>query len=408
MRLPYLLRRMCRRKKMCFAVCIMGFAVSALLYGFRMGDLSMDRQIEDVLDNAVVTCAVTNLTGTQSDYLELVDWTVNLFRETDADSIHVPETSFLDYLEDIQMKLSTGGELSGQSVNVVGVNTLRADHSLRPEEDRIFWFEGYDETIFSQAEALCIVSEDLYQGLEPGDSADREITLKIQGEYDEEKVTELKLTVAGTCSGKQATIYCPWSIAEDAYRSVNLFFGADCIYATIIDNRRIEEFKERCAREYFAEVDPKGVPQPWEKSPLYDSYPYAFAVYDETMNLTVESLRQNQSIYRLCQKIIVVLTLGMGFIIGNLSTKQRQRELALQYVLGLPRGRIFTEVWVEHLIVCGAGTALATLVFLAISGISPPWGYLLGAFGANCLGVAAALLPVLIHDDILQVVKRGD
>lgn len=407
MRLPYLLRRMRRRKKMCFAVCIMGFAVSALLYGFHVGDLSMDRQVEDVLDNMVVTCAVTNLTGTQSDYLELVEWAVNLFRERDVNS-NIPESFFLDYLEDIQMKLSTSGELSGQSINVVGVNTLRADHTLRPEEDRISWFEGYDETIFSQEAALCIVSEDLYQGLEPGDSADREITLKIQGKYNKEKVTELKLTIVGTCSGKQATVYCPWSIAEDAYRSVNGFLDADCIYATIIDNRKIEEFKDRCAREYFAEVDPKGVPQPWEKSPLYDSYPYAFAVYDETMNQTVESLRQNQSIYRLCQKFIVVLTLGMGFVIGNLTTKQRQRELALQYVLGLPRGRIFAEVWVEHLTVCGTGVVLATLIFLVISRAAPPWGYLLAAFGANCLGVAAALLPVLINDDILQVVKRGD
>lgn len=408
MRLPYLLRRMRRRKKMCLAVCIMGFVVSALLYGFRVGDLSMDKQIEDVFDNAVVTCAVTNLTGTQSDYLGLVDWTVNLFRETDADSIHIPETSFLDYLKDIQMKLYMRGELPGQSIDVFGVNALGADRTLRPQENSISWFEGYDETIFSQTAALCIVSEDLYQSLETGDGAGREITLKIPGKYNEENVTQLNLTVVGICSGKKTTVYCPWDIATQAYRAVNGFLEADCIYATIIDNRRIEEFKERCAREYFAEVDPKGEPQPWEKSPLYDSYPYAFAVYDETMNQTVGSLRQNQSIYRLCQKFIVVLTLGMGFVIGNLSTRQRQRELALQYVLGLPRGRIFIEVWVEHLIVCGAGVVLAVAVFWVITGISPPWEYLLAAFGANCLGVAAALLPVLISEDILQLVKRGD
>lgn len=407
MRLPYLMRRMYRRKKMCFTVCIMGFVIGALLYGFHVGDLSMDRQLEYVLDNAVVTCAVTNLTGTQSDYLGLVDWTLNLFRETNADSIHIPETSFLDYLEDIQMKLSMEGGLAGQPVSVIGVNTLKADHTLHAEENWILWFEGYDETIFSQTAALCVISEDIYQGLEDS-GGEPEITLEIQAKYDEKNIARLKLTVAGTCYGKQAVVYCPWSIAEEVYGSVNEFLEVDCIYATIIDNRKIEEFKERCAREYFAEVDPKGVPQPWEKSPLYDTYPYAFAVYDETLNQTVEALRQNQSIYRLCQKLIIVLTLGMGFVIGNLMTRQRQRELALQYVLGLPRRRIFAEVWVEHLAVCGAGIMLVVLIFLAAFRASPPWGYLLAAFGANSLGAAAALLPILINEDILQVVKKGD
>lgn len=408
MKLPYLLRRMCRRKKMCLIVCLMGFVASSLLYGFRMGDLSMDRQIEAVYDNAEVSCAVTNLTGTQSDYLGLVDWTINLFQETDADSIHIPETSFLDYLENIQMKISMNGELSGQSVKVCGINAPGADRSLRSEENSIFWQEGYDETVFSQTAAFCVVSEDIYRTLELSGGSGQGITLKIVGKYNEQNVTELHLDIAGICSGKQAAVYCPWSLAADAYRTVNGAIEADCIYSIIKDNRKIEEFKERCARVYFAEVDPKGVPQLWEKSPLYQYYPYAFAVYDEMMNQTVESLRQNQFIYRLCQKLIIVLTLGMGFVIGNLTTRQRQRELALQYVLGLSRGRIFVEVWVEHLTVCGTGTALAVLAFWVITGISPPWPSLLAAFGAHCLGVGAALLPVLVSEDILQVVKRGD
>lgn len=393
MRMPYLLRRMRRRRRICLAVCLMGFVVSALLYGFHIGDLSMDRQIENVYDNAEVSCAVTNLTGTQSDYLGLVDWTVNLFRETDEDSIHIPETSFLDYLENIQMKISIRGELSDQSVKVCGINALGADHSFRPEENRIFWHEGYDERIFSQPEALCIVSEDIYRAVGLADGGSQDITLKITGKYDEKNVMELHLTVAGTFGGKLATVYCPWSIAADAYRSVNEFLEADCIYATIMDNRRIEEFKERCAREYFAEVDPKGEPQLWEKSPIYQYYPYAFAVYDESMNQTVESLRQNQRLYRLCQTVVIILTLGMGFVIGNLATRQRQKELALQHVLGLSKARIVVEVWVEHLLVCGTGTVLGIMVFGSVSGIAPPWSYLLAAFGTNCLGLRRRCSP---------------
>ena len=107
-------------------------------------------------------------------------------------------------------------------------------------------------------------------------------------------------------------------------------------------------------------------------------------------------------------KIILVLTLGIGFIIGNLSAKQRQKELALQYVLGLSKGMIFAEVWVEYQVTSGIGFAAAIAVLWVISGVAPPWGYLAAAFGVNCIGVALAALSVLRHEDILQVVKRGD
>lgn len=408
MALPYLLRRMLRRKKLCVVVWVIAFVTSALLYGFHVGDRVMDRQIEDVLDNSVVTCAVTNLTGTQSDYLELLDWTVSLFQRPTEHTVHVPETSFLDYVKDIQIKVSTKGSIFGQKVDVLGITALEADRSYFAQENTIVWLGGYDETVFSGDAAACVVSEDIYRSFCAGDGGSEDVLLVIVGKYNEKITTELELTVAGICNGKQTTVYCPWETAIRAYRTVNGTANADCIYATITDNRRIEEFKERCASEYFAEVDPKGQPQLWEKSPIYEYYPYAFAIYDETMNQTLASLRRNQSIFRLCQKLIVVLTLGTGFVIGNLTTKQRQRELALQYVLGLPGGRIFTEVWVEHLTVCGTGIVLAIMVLLILFWTAPPWGYLLAAFGANCLGVAAAAAPVLINDDILLQVKRGD
>ena len=106
------------------------------------------------------------------------------------------------------------------------------------------------------------------------------------------------------------------------------------------DNRRIDEFKQRCASVYFASVYPLGVPQPWEASPIYDSYPYALEVYDKTLNETFRTLENVMTVFQICQIAVVILTLGMGFIVGNLSAKHRQNELALLNVLGLPRSSI--------------------------------------------------------------------
>lgn len=408
MKLPYLLRRMYRRKKMCLFVCLIAMVTSTLLSGLHAGDLAMERKIQDVYDNTVVTCAVTNLTGTQSDHLDLPFWAVDLFLESSENRIHVPETSFLDYVKDVQMKTTMDGSLSGQSVDVVGITALSADPSLRPEETTITWVDGFDDTVFSGTQPVCLVTEDVYRSVKSTQKDASKVSVTIHGIYNREMTTELNFTIAGVCTGKQSTLYCPWEIAAPAYTKVNGSLHADCIYATIGDNRTIEEFRQRCAEHYFATVDPKGTPQLWESSPIYETYPFAMAIYDEMLTQTVSSLQKNQTIYRLCQNILVVLALGIGFVIGNLSTKQRQKEFALQYVMGLPKGRIFAELWVEHILVNGSGFVLGILGFWLLSGTTPPWAFLVSAFGAGCIGVALAAWRGLRGKDIAQLVKRGD
>lgn len=408
MKSPYLFRRMGRRKKLCFTVCIIAFVTVFLIYGLHIGDRAMGRKIDEIYDNSVVTCSVTNLTGTQSDNLQLSPWVVHLFQEPAEDNVHIPETSFLDYVKDVQMKISMRGSVSGQSIDLIGITALAADHSLRPEENTVSWFAGFDDAVFSGTDPVCMVSEDICHSLGFSSDAGGCISLEVYGKFNHNVVSALNLTIAGICNGKQGTIYCPWAVAADTYTAINGGISADCIYATILDNRKIAEFEERCVSKYFAKVDPQGKPQLWEDSAIYETYPYAFAIYDGTMAETISSLRQNQSVYRIFMKIILVLTLGIGFIIGNLSAKQRQKELALQYVLGLSKGMIFAEVWVEYQVMSGIGFAAAIAVLWVISGVAPPWGYLAAAFGVNCIGVALAALSVLRREDILQVVKRGD
>lgn len=390
---------------MCLFVFLIAWVTGLLLCGMYIGERSMEAQIDEVYENTTVTCAVTNLTGTQSDHLDLSYWVVDLFEEPKENAVHIPETSFLDYVTDVQFKVSTGAEAKGQKIELIGITSLAADPAFRPEEHSVRWLEGYEESIFREEEAFCVVSEDLCQSVQEGEDSGY-VTVKVFGEKNHNITRDLRLKIAGVCTGKQNTIYCPWPVAADTFVALNATISADALHATIVNNRKIAEFQERCAGKYFASVDPYGVPQEWAESKMYDTYPYALAIYDDTLNQTVASLRQNQRIFGLCRVMITALTMCLGFVVGNLSTKQRQNEIALQYVLGLSVPRIFGEAWLEHLAVSLLGFGALIIPAWILFPAMMPWGNLLIAFGVNGIGAAIAATQVLRRRDALQLMIR--
>lgn len=404
MSMPYLLRRMLRRKKMCIIVGLSVFIAGVLVFGFHLGGLSMARQIDEVIDNSIVTCAVTNLTGTQQDGLMLPDWAANLFRDTTSESVHVPKTSFMDYVKDVRMKFSMEADSPYGSTLVFGVTSIYADRSVTPQENMIDWLDGFDDSLFESDAEVCVVSDDLYALLQQ--SGSNKLILSVKAWNSKERTADLTLTVAGVLHGKSESVYSPWAPASKVCLDLNGHLSVDCISATIKDNRRIDEFKAKCASVYFAFVDPRGVPQPWEASPIYDSYPYALEVYDQTLNETTKRLENGIMVFQICQIAVVILTLGMGFIVGNLSVKHRQKELALQNVLGLPRSSIYSEVFVEFAIVSFSCLAICVAALAIIFRESPPWIHIFAVLAASCLGVTIGAIPILTNKDILLMAKK--
>ena len=401
--MPYLLRRMRRRKKTCIIVGLSSFIAGVLVFGFHLSSLSLSHQLEEVINNSVVTCAVTNLTGTQQDGLMLPDWAANLFRETTPESVHVPVTSFLDYVNNIRMKFTMDADSPYGSVQVFGVTSIYADRSISPQENSIDWLDVSDDSIFECNTDACVVSEDLYVLLQQRRKG--QITLSIKARNDSKRTTDLTLRIVGVLHGKSMKVYCPWIPASSVCLDLNGHLSVDCISATIKDNRKIDEFEKKCARVYFATVDPRGIPQPWEASPIYNSYPYALAVYDEALNETVKTLESGIAIFHVCQIAVIILTLGLGFIIGSLSVKQRQKELALQNVLGQPRSCIYFEVFAEYMMISFLGLGSSITILTIVSRTLMPWFYVAAILLAGCLGIAVGALPILINKDILMMTK---
>ena len=404
MGMPYLLRRMRRRKKMCVVVGLSSFIAGVLVFGFHLGSLSMARQVEEVVDNSVVTCSVTNLTGTQTDGLMLPDWAASLFQETTSESVFVPKTSFLDYVKDVRMKFSMEADSPYGAVQLFGVTTVFADRSIVSQNNTIDWVEGIDDSIFESDAEVCVVSDDLYALLQQ--DGEEQITLTMKSRYNKDRTSDLTLMIAGVLHGKTSAIYCPWIPASRVCLDLNGTLNVDCISATFIDNHKIDEFREKCAKVYFASVDPRGVSQPWEASPIYDSYPFALEVYDRTMNETVATLEHGMLAFRICQIAVIVLTLSFGFITGNLSVKHRQKELALQNVLGVSRSGIFAEIFAEYILLSLLCLALGVAALAAVFRETPPWIYIVAVFAANCLGVAFGTMPILTNKEILLMAKK--
>lgn len=408
MRIPFFVLEALRRKKTSFVIGLTALLIAAILYGLQIGDQAMEGRFESVMANTKVECAVTSLTGTQVDDLDMPAWVPNLFQPTNERTIHVPETSFLDYLTDIRLKTTRQGKLCStwQKISLVGLNCIAADRDLDAESAAVVWLVGYDEQLLAGDAMICLLSSDLYEDLKTQEDWDETVQVMVEAKIGDGTYTMEKLTVAGVVYGPASTVYCPWQVAVDACYEAEGAYYADSISATVVDNHKIDEFREKCVDIYFATVDPKAEPQPWEASPIYVNYPYAFEIYDEMLQQSLDTLERNQFVFRLCQKLAVGITLIIGLVIGNLSTRQQQKELALKYVLGCSRWRIVYEISAAHFLLSLLGGAAAVAVLFVLFRTTPPWAMLALALATNYLGAVLAACKVFISKDLLQITKE--
>lgn len=407
MKQPFLLRQMRGRAPVCIGVAVLNFALALLLYSLYAGDVRMEQEIDAVYRQKTVTCSVTNLTGTQSDSLALPEWVIRLFLGDETFRADPHEIPFQNYIADPQAKVTLHGTLRETPVSLVGLTSLQPARELRAEEGCVItWLDGYSEEILSTQAAVCLLPEELYRQVRL--EAGQNLTLTAVGTYHGASTAQLTVSVAGTYSGAaQDAIYLPWKCATELCKAVNGHVQADCISATIQDNRKIDEFWEVCAGRYFVKPDPEGTPVSWDSSPVYETYPYALAVYDDGLVETVNSLQHHQKIFRLCISLLVALTAVLGVVVSHLIFKHRERELALQQLLGLSKLQIFIANWLELLGLHLTGLAAGVLSVWLACKVAPPW-HILGLFlAANCLGTVIAMC-VFLHKDLVQCIKGAE
>ena len=201
-----------------------------------------------------------------------------------------------------------------------------------------------------------------------------------------------RFLVVGTYAGGAGRLYCPWWVARQLCLDVYGAITMDSLSAAMADNRRIDQFWDEYGSRYFVEPTRDGTPVPWEGSLMYRTYPFALAIYDDTLVKTVDQLHQNQKLLGLVSWLLGLSAFGVGAVFSILLLRHRSRELKLQYILGQARGGILLWALVEHGLLSLLGAAIGAGGFCVAFRTAPAWGPVAVFWGMNLAGTALAYL----------------
>ena len=148
---PYFFKQMRKRTSLCLVVVLTALAFSLALCMLQRSRDQMAARIEEVYDNLEVRCSVTNLTGTQSDQLNLPDWVLRLFDGEKTYGKFQDNDLFAPYVRDVQVRSTVYCTTPGDQdrLTLSGVTGLKADSSLLASSGcTVIWREVFGEDMF--------------------------------------------------------------------------------------------------------------------------------------------------------------------------------------------------------------------------------------------------------------------
>ena len=87
----------------------------------------------------------------------------------------------------------------------------------------------------------------------------------------------------------------------------------------------------------------------------------ALKIYDEQYRATVAALEQNIQRTALLVPLILLVSLGVGFLVSVLATRSERRTYALMRTLGMTRGRLFGSILREQLLLPAIAAVLCAV-----------------------------------------------
>lgn len=394
------MKRMLRAPLPQIAVLLFATAVSIIICTLHAASQEELRNYENVYQTIPVELTVTNLSATRTEDLEIPSWYLSVFTSTNTDSL-------AEYVKDVQVKSShaiTAVNGIGYPATLVGITSITCDEQLFPENGcSITWLDGYDETIFAEGEALCIVPKDL---LIHADSEEQKLVMDFSyiiknGLYEEPEVRECyrTFTVAGTyLGGDGVSVYCPYPVVEQICRQLRENQTLDSLSATLSDNDRLEEMREKKAA-WFATPNPLGEKTEWGDRGYYD---FALDIDDALLVKTAAAMENSMAINRACTLIVYVISAAAGFLIGFLMIRNRKREIALIRTMGAPQGTVYFEFALEQMV--------CVILGIILGGANNQWQPTerLGILAATYfVGLTIALL-IFLRKNLLTTIKEDE
>lgn len=410
-------RRNTRQPLAALAVLLFAAVLTVVLCHLHKSGQEELQSYEETYASVPVFFKVVDLDGSNfKDYDTLNGWVLDLFEDD------WPVPLMKDYVGQMHLRISLSGKqyltdengepiLNNRGMQATASQTFTGVSSTRVAEEltegwggKIYWNEGYDESILLSEEYICIVPEILRDEK----VLDMEFTYEywptdIVGDFGGSVWMESRKTfkVVGyyTDPGNKR-IYCPYETLRLIHANLKKRQSVEQIGAILTDNNQLAQFKEDASR-WFAKPNPMGEKTPWGRY-SFEYYICALSI-DDTMLTNLEanmknSLRLNQ----LASIVVFALSAGAGFLTGFLVIRSRKREIALMRTMGAAQPAIFTELALEQMVCIALGIALGGSYCLW-----QPAQRLLLFGGIYFIGLTAALI-IFLRKNLLTTVKEDE
>lgn len=357
-----------------------------------------ERDMDSVYTAIPVTVVVSNLTGTQTDELEITDYIINYFLSDQyAHGGELQEKAFSSYVKNVCLKASvyySHGTGFSNLQKLSGITSTEATPELASVSGNpITYLAGYDESIFSSNKAVCVVSTAVAEELSQNADNNGNVILTVQMSpaTTGEASAQISFEIAGTFPSESQTIYCPFSCVAAAQTELDGKVMGDSLSATVRDNHDLDEFRQILMR-HFAEVDPSGHREEISNSPALRYQQFAITVHDETLRATLNALNRNlQALYRL-KPIFACIEVMIGAAAGFFYIHIRKREFAIARSLGTKRRETVMMAFGEVCVMFLLGLVLGSAVLLFAQEVAIHYAMAAAIFLATSAGAIVACL----------------
>ena len=363
---PYLLKRLWRRPWLSLCSLILSGVLCFLLCFMSGYQQEQQDKLLETQESFEVLCVVSNVRGTQTTGLRLWSW-AEYFVTSEEFELH-------KHVKDLRMTKEfeiTCMELGLLDVLLTGVTNERCVDDLNPAMGGSVTF--FEDDFYESEELMLLVSEELYATLGEEKTVTLSVTdLAINPEMETDGgVGTADFRIVGYYAGKGSNLYMPFPAAQALSVEISQKTHVDSIAFLAADNRKLEELSEAASLK-FKTVDPYGLDTQGPSA--------ALTIHDEQYRATVAVLEQNIERTAYLLPVILLLSLGMGFLISFLATRGESRTYALMRTLGMTKGRLFASILREQILL----TILAALAAALFTGkYLPALSYLL-CHGIGC------------------------
>lgn len=359
---PYLFRRLWRRPWLSLCCFILSAVLCFLLCYVSGYGQEQQAKLLDTQQNYDILCVVTNRKGTQTSSL----------RMGSSAAYFVQEGEFAQLIRDVRITKEfqvSSLKLGISEGTLLGVTNAQCAEELDPAMGASVTL--MEDGFFESEEYICLVSKEKYSMLEDDTVKLHVIDLFVYPMVEDEGVGNVEFRVVGYYDGKGDSVFMPFAASQQLCIELSNRVSSDSIAFYAKNNLALDELSD-AASEMFGTVDPAAsdvsVPR------------VALTIHDEQYRATVAVLEQNIERTAYLLPVILLLSLGVGFLISFLATRGESVTYALMRTLGMTKGRLFASILREQMLL----TVLAALAAALITKRFQPAMWYLLCHGIGC------------------------